>query len=485
MLAGLVIAGDCGYLDNGKGYSCSIDSGTSNYWSTANTKIYAIEGMNDVYLTGWGFYDQAASYVGTYLYCGDDYSNYCELDNNVNNNNIICQSGIGDGTLCENYLLPNDDYIAINSALTWSDAESYCHTYYNTSLATIRGSYENGVARRIGDSVFGSGLSFWIGLNDINNESIFKWADGSDINYYNYTNWNSGEPNDYNNNEDCIEMTSNGKWNDNQCSNSLQFLCNNDTTSSPSPSPTRIPTSSTQYPSQSPTMTPSLPSESPTFAPTLLPSSTPSYSPSQLPTVEPTTTPSNTPTQQPSQSPTYHSNYDYIAGPTTGLFYLNAEEYCQLNYYSSLATIKNSYENEIVRRIADQAFGGGIIIWIGLNDINNEGIFKWADSSNITNYTNWNSGEPNNYNDNEDCVEMNGYGYWNDYPCSSLGRQFVCNNGTSESPTESPSIAPSQLPTQSPTIAPSLPSIAPTESPVQPPTIAPSNAPSYLPSQQP
>ena len=62
-------------------------------------------------------------------------------------------------------------------------------------------------------------------------------------------------------------------------------------------------------------------------------------------------------------------------------------------------------------------------VWIGLNDIRQEGVFYWVDGvlSNSTN-TKWNSGEPNNHK-NEDCVELNRPGQLlytlNDLQCTS------------------------------------------------------------------
>jgi len=45
--------------------------------------------------------------------------------------------------------------------------------------------------------------------------------------------------------------------------------------------------------------------------------------------------------------------------------------------------------------------------WIGLTDVDEEGQFIWLDGS-AAEYTNWNSGEPNNWSGNENCTEMNG-----------------------------------------------------------------------------
>ena len=65
-------------------------------------------------------------------------------------------------------------------------------------------------------------------------------------------------------------------------------------------------------------------------------------------------------------------------------------------------------------------------ILIGINDIDQEGIFVAVDGSNIT-YTNWASGEPNNWGGDEDAVIIfsdektwNDQGTWHD-------QKFVCS----------------------------------------------------------
>ena len=60
-------------------------------------------------------------------------------------------------------------------------------------------------------------------------------------------------------------------------------------------------------------------------------------------------------------------------------------------------------------------------IWIGGNDIENEGQFKWSDNSNW-NYENWTSGNPNNAERREDCVEGDWAAgtSWNDDKCDKL-----------------------------------------------------------------
>ena len=46
------------------------------------------------------------------------------------------------------------------------------------------------------------------------------------------------------------------------------------------------------------------------------------------------------------------------------------------------------------------------LLWLGLNDIEDESIWRWSDGS-PTSFINFKDGQPNNFGDqNEDCVAM-------------------------------------------------------------------------------
>uniref|UniRef100_A0A4W3GGY2 C-type lectin domain-containing protein n=1 Tax=Callorhinchus milii TaxID=7868 RepID=A0A4W3GGY2_CALMI len=64
--------------------------------------------------------------------------------------------------------------------------------------------------------------------------------------------------------------------------------------------------------------------------------------------------------------------------------------------------------------------------WIGFNDINVEGNFKWSDGSKI-NFINWYNEVPDDFNEHEDCVHMNHHipKKWNDLPCDEK-LPYVC-----------------------------------------------------------
>ncbi|XDV16007.1 hypothetical protein PO909_015902 [Leuciscus waleckii] len=68
-------------------------------------------------------------------------------------------------------------------------------------------------------------------------------------------------------------------------------------------------------------------------------------------------------------------------------------------------------------------------VWIGLYEIENEGIMKWVDDSPLTQGF-WADGEPNNYRgEDEDCIELNPKKHtlnnWNDLRCSEK-KKGIC-----------------------------------------------------------
>eukprot|EP00093_Oithona_nana_P001588 01588.XXX_2719_2197_1 [CDS] Oithona nana genome sequencing. len=69
-------------------------------------------------------------------------------------------------------------------------------------------------------------------------------------------------------------------------------------------------------------------------------------------------------------------------------------------------------------------------IWLGGTDFRHEGKHVWHDKEGSRvedGYTNWNSGQPDNWQGKEDCMEMLSNGKWNDQKCSlSIGRQVIC-----------------------------------------------------------
>ena len=71
--------------------------------------------------------------------------------------------------------------------------------------------------------------------------------------------------------------------------------------------------------------------------------------------------------------------------------------------------------------------------WIGLTDADVENEWKWYDGRKLTGYSNWAAGQPNNHNNDQDCVAIrkgNFYnidydGEWHDDSCTDK-KGFIC-----------------------------------------------------------
>eukprot|EP00483_Globobulimina_turgida_P003547 UN03553 len=118
---------------------------------------------------------------------------------------------------CQNY---TREYIA----LSFRDADSYCSFHHGSSLCSIHNDNQMMSAAELTENV-----NIWIGLNDINDEGNYYWTDTSPFNYGTNLSiypWDDGEPNNAGT-QNCIHFASSSlKWNDYDCNNAFQFLCN-------------------------------------------------------------------------------------------------------------------------------------------------------------------------------------------------------------------------------------------------------------------
>ncbi|XP_015268504.1 PREDICTED: collectin-10 [Gekko japonicus] len=88
-----------------------------------------------------------------------------------------------------------------------------------------------------------------------------------------------------------------------------------------------------------------------------------------------------------------------------------------------LAMPKDEAANAV---ISDYISKSGLFrVFIGVNDLDREGHFMYADRTPLQNYSNWKEGEPDDTSGQEDCVEMLSTGKWNDTECH-LTMFFVC-----------------------------------------------------------
>ncbi|MCP4132262.1 MAG: hypothetical protein GY754_14925 [bacterium] len=96
-----------------------------------------------------------------------------------------------------------------------------------------------------------------------------------------------------------------------------------------------------------------------------------------------------------------------------------------------LVVIDNQSEMNAIKEILCSQWGFSGNLWIGLNDIEREGLWQWA-SGELPTYGNWRSGQPDNKKgdskDGEDCVEWySDNGTWNDRSCNHK-RGYLCKS---------------------------------------------------------
>ena len=111
----------------------------------------------------------------------------------------------------------------------------------------------------------------------------------------------------------------------------------------------------------------------------------------------------------------------YLVCTDDTMRYLDASALCE-GMGGHLAVIGDAQENALLTSAA-----GGVTVWIGYDDLTDEGAFVWVDGS-AADYENWSGGEPNDLFD-EDCAELRSNGTWNDARCPGAQRSWICEAG--------------------------------------------------------
>ncbi|XP_065145822.1 galactose-specific lectin nattectin-like [Paramisgurnus dabryanus] len=103
--------------------------------------------------------------------------------------------------------------------VNWATAEKNCQSV-DANLASVRNIVENNFLL----SVLAADTSVWIGGHDAAVEGQWLWTDGSQ---FDFTNWCSGQPDNFQGNENCLEInyTTNRCWNDQPCSVRFRYIC--------------------------------------------------------------------------------------------------------------------------------------------------------------------------------------------------------------------------------------------------------------------
>ncbi|XP_062611198.1 alpha-N-acetylgalactosamine-specific lectin-like [Saccostrea cucullata] len=143
----------------------------------------------------------------------------CQTDGEWTNNVRCVPYGEYDG----------HSYLLVPDAVSWDTAKERCERY-GGYLAEVESIEENNwITQTLVAPYYANSsadwwlLSSWIGANDLTEEGTFVWSTSG--NHLNYTNWLSGQPDNFLGNENCVQVTNNGIWNDMGCGLPIPFLC--------------------------------------------------------------------------------------------------------------------------------------------------------------------------------------------------------------------------------------------------------------------
>lgn len=98
----------------------------------------------------------------------------------------LAQSVVGTGTRNPS----NGHWYYLASQASWSSAANFATQTLHGSLVTINDAAENQWVRSTFAPLCGCGR-FWIGLNDVAQEGVYRWQSGEPVTY---TNWEPGQP---------------------------------------------------------------------------------------------------------------------------------------------------------------------------------------------------------------------------------------------------------------------------------------------------
>jgi len=101
--------------------------------------------------------------------------------------------------------------------MDWVKANVYCMKM-NALLVSIHSSEEDALMHFLCNSE----SSCWTGLNDVDNEGVMQWLDGTSIDYTNFT---PGQPDNYGGNEHFVHLMKEGTWNDQDWHVKYYALC--------------------------------------------------------------------------------------------------------------------------------------------------------------------------------------------------------------------------------------------------------------------
>uniref|UniRef100_A0A8C2AKX6 Mannose receptor, C type 2 n=1 Tax=Cyprinus carpio TaxID=7962 RepID=A0A8C2AKX6_CYPCA len=266
-------------------------------------------------------------------------------------------------THCETFwdinpLMDNCYQFNFQATLSWSEARTSCQQQ-GADLLSIT---------KVEEQIFINGLltgysaTLWLGLNDLDLNGGWQWADSAPLKYLN---WETEMPS-YDEEENCgvISTDSQGRWHNRDCSVALPYICKKRPNATLDPFTTDSWADDGRYQCDV--------------------------------------------GWQNFQAGCYRLNSD-------NLDWSSAHKTCQ-KMEANLVSIHTLPELEFITKHMKKDIEE---LWIGLHDTAMQMNFEWTDRTPVI-FTYWHPFEPNNFrNVNEDCVTIWGpEGRWNDSPCN-------------------------------------------------------------------
>ncbi|KAM8830443.1 galactose-specific lectin nattectin-like [Synchiropus picturatus] len=113
--------------------------------------------------------------------------------------------------------------------------------------------------------------------------------------------------------------------------------------------------------------------------------------------------------------------YQYVS---TSADFATAEATC-ISKGGNLVTVRTKAELDQIREYLRSLTGKDTKIWTGGHDGVKEGVWMWTDGSKFGSPP-WAPGQPDNWKNNEHCMELNFRRALNDFPCH-VKRTYICS----------------------------------------------------------
>ena len=332
---------------------------------------------------------QYSTVLGNIYTVGSNVCYECQESYINTGGNINCSTCTGTGNWsavniqCEPPYVCDDNWILYaghcyfkhDTEKTWRDARSYCRNK-GGYLLSIETEAENTFMAK----TFPSG-GFWLGGNDIKQGGVYVWDSGND---FIFKNWDDDQPSDTSASVDCIRSRGTWKWHDRDCTFPFKSICEKEATITTNSGLAATPITSTSSVSSTTT--------------TAISSTTASVN------------------IQCDSSWLKYGGHCYFEN-TEENNWEDARTFCKGNS-GYLLEIETAAENTFL----NGAFLGEKY-WIGGQDFALDGVYVW-DSGNALIFENWEDGQPDNKDDDEDCIRSTLNWKWRDKDCNMLHKSI-------------------------------------------------------------